>query len=58
VEIDAALIDLTRRQTRALARQLRVVASLHAQLADHLDEVAEIAQPEEAQRNDSTEVEG
>jgi hypothetical protein len=48
-----ALLEVTRRHTRALSKQLRLVSRLHAQLADHLDEVAaQTAQPEEAQRND------
>jgi hypothetical protein len=42
----AALLEVTRRHTRALARQLRTVARLHAQLADRLDETAaQTAQP-------------
>lgn len=49
----AALLEVTRRQTRALAGHLRTVARLHAQLADHLDEVvATDAKPKEAQRDD------
>lgn len=51
-----ALLEVTRQHTRAVSRQLRTVAQLHAQLADRLDELAaeHDAQPEEAQRDGSS----
>jgi hypothetical protein len=52
----AALLEVTRRHTRALAKQARTVGRLHAQLADRLDELAAhqtpTAQPKEAQRDE------
>lgn len=50
-----ALLEVTRKHTRSLARQMRTVAALHAQLADRLDAAALPAQPEEAQRDGSDE---
>jgi hypothetical protein len=52
-----ALLEVTRRHSRAAVKQLRTVTRLQAQLADRLDEVAAqaIAQPEEAQRDEHDE---
>jgi hypothetical protein len=51
---DRALLEVTRRHTRAAAKQMRTTGQLLAQMADRLDEVAADydAQPKEAQRDE------